>query len=65
MDDSNVANYYSLTGYRLRLWMRLYFIIGALLPEGFKADCKLKGPNDDDVVLTRTITLDQYKRENP
>lgn len=37
--------YYSLTGFRLRLWMRLTFIIGLLLPKGFKFETKLIEPD--------------------
>lgn len=36
--------YYSLTGFRLRLWMRLTFIIGLLLPKGFSSETKLNSP---------------------
>lgn len=36
--------YYSLLGFRLRLWMRLTFIVGLLLPKGFSFKTKLISP---------------------
>lgn len=37
--------YYSLTGLRLRLWMRLTLIVGLLLPEGFGFETRLISPD--------------------
>ena len=35
------SGYYSITGFRLRLFMRLFFIISLLIPKGFKIEARL------------------------
>lgn len=36
--------YWSWTGVRLRLWLRLTFVIALLLPKGFKSETRLLAP---------------------
>jgi hypothetical protein len=35
------TRYWSITGFRLRMFVRLYWVICLLVPKGFKVDVKL------------------------
>ncbi len=44
-----MKTYWTLTGFRLRLFLRLFFIICLVLPRGFKVEAALKSTEEEAV----------------